>query len=82
MAVIFVCKFGNIAFSNPGDYKGRNCNFGDDSQKLAFSTKYLRKYWFDLYHIFKFGRPVGADDKSDIGFAVIRHPGDVAVVTS
>jgi len=31
-----VCKFGNIWSSNPGDYKGRNCNIRDDSQDWLF----------------------------------------------
>jgi len=38
--------------------------------KSAFRAKYLGKYCTDLDHIFRVGRSVGADDKSDIRFTI------------
>ena len=62
MILYSVCKFGDSWSTNPGDYVVTNCIFEDDSQKLAFPTRYLRKYWtarvfhsrqWSIYNIFK-----------------------------
>jgi len=62
-----VFKFGDIRYN-----MGWHCNFWGDSQKLAFPAKYLRKYWTDFHQIFRFGRPMSADDKSYICFVVFQ----------
>ena len=37
---------------------------------ILVHDKYLRKHWTNLDQIFRVGRTMGADDKSDIRFAV------------
>jgi len=74
MAMISVncVKCSDIWFSNSGGYDGRICNFWDVSQKLEFTSKYLRMNWTDLDQIFRFSRSAAANDKSDIHFTVVQ----------
>ena len=37
---------------------------------VAFETTYFRMYWSDLYQIFRTGRRMGADDRSDLRLPV------------
>jgi len=39
---------------------------------LFCSAKYLRKSWANLHQVFKFDRPMGADDQSGIRSAVLQ----------
>jgi len=45
--------------------------FLDETQKSAYSTKYLSNYWTDLYQIFNISRHMYVDYKTD--FAMVTN---------
>jgi len=47
--------------------------FGTRQQKSTYYTKYLSKYWTELYQLFSIGRLMYADYKTEITFAVVEE---------
>jgi len=53
--------------------QGVSVPFGTRQQKSTYHTKYLSKYWTELHQLFRIGRLIYADYKTEIIFAVDRE---------
>jgi len=68
-----MCNFGEDRSTNPRDYAGSFYIFGTRRQKSSYLTKYLSKFWIELYHLFSIGRHIYADYKTEISLRYLNR---------